>query len=126
MYGIVVFMWISTLWTYFLCKSNKSRKDDHLTSKHAERLTTVPRPSSSSEAVLIMCEDLQAGWLILIMMLLRTHNMCLVSLVFIQTACFRLLAKHQGVIGLPSSTMIVLFYWMGQAAFFYQVFPLYA
>jgi hypothetical protein len=58
------------------------------------------------------------SWLLLMLLLLRPHNWFLVVLTVVQKRCLSYLSRCLDIVPLDKA---ILYYWMGQAAFFAQV-----
>lgn len=58
------------------------------------------------------------SWLLLMLLLLRPHNWFLVMLTVVQKRCLSYLSRSLDIVPLDRA---ILYYWMGQAAFFAQV-----
>lgn len=64
--------------------------------------------------------DVLITWTLLMLLLMRAHNIPLVAVIVVQSFCLNLVLK--GLRGILNASSVVLFYlWLGQAAFYYQV-----
>lgn len=64
--------------------------------------------------------NMRIAWLLVMMLLMRVHNLLLVALVLLQSICLRSATRRLSKMLSPSS-IALLYLWMGQAAFYYQV-----
>ena len=78
----------------------------------------LPSPSPSRRTCLLV--HVQLAWTLLMLLLLRPHNVCVVFLLTLMEAGLKhvLLLPR---IGLPTWAVTLLYSWVGQASFFYQV-----
>lgn len=59
--------------------------------------------------------------MLVMMLLMRVHNLMLIALVLLQSICLRSATGRLIRMGLSPSSIALLYLWMGQAAFYYQV-----
>lgn len=64
--------------------------------------------------------NMRIVWMLVMMLLMRVHNLMLIALVLLQSVCLRSATKRLSKMLSPSSVAL-LYLWMGQAAFYYQV-----
>ena len=75
--------------------------------------------NKQTSLVLQMANTFHTSWILLMLILLRPHNMCLVAMVALQEM---LLWKHVvRKLHMASGHLALLCWWMGQAMFFQQV-----
>jgi hypothetical protein len=142
-YNMMLLMMISTLHNYFKsrkqCDTNSSpnakitidamstaSRDNvqisNSTTDHAAILDHSILPPSVSPVMMsfrnVFC-DVQSCWILLMMLVLRPHNIILVMLVVWQEYLVRCIMRRYNILNITQMTL--LYYWMGQVAFFYQV-----
>ncbi len=71
-------------------------------------------------ALCVMVREIQTVWILLMLLLLRPHNLPLVMVIVLQELCVRSYVERTRR-SFSTATLTLLFLWMGQAAFFYQV-----
>ncbi len=108
-YGIITVMLCNTV---YKCYKFKTRMKDKK-NKYQEFQTDKFPPS-------VLLNGIQSCFMLLMILLVRPHNICLCALVFLQEHCLSIyLLKAEGR-PFSASVITLLYYWMGQAAFYYQ------
>jgi len=84
--------------------------------------STDPYNKDASRVVLTLRNiwaDIQSAWILLMLLILRPHNIALVAIVTWQEYIIRHITRKTLVLNLME--VILMYYWMGQAGFYYQV-----
>lgn len=68
----------------------------------------------------IILHSIQNMWLLFMMLCMKPHNISLVTLISLQELCLRHFMKKMCK-SFSTTSVTLLFLWMGQAAYFYQV-----
>ena len=81
-------------------------------------LPTAAKSVLSESHQNIFCDQLKCIWVLLQLLLLRPHNIPLVAMVFLLE---EVLSRLIALASIGQTDLIFLFYWFGQASFFWQV-----
>ena len=104
-YLMLLLLLLLAVWRYF---------------RHSSPMSTSPaQPSSSAESArTVILYDIQMIWILLYVLVARPHNISLVVMVILQERLTRLAVQSAK---LSPAVITLLYSWMGQAAYFYQV-----
>ncbi len=109
-YGIITVILCNTIYN---CYKFKTKMKDKKRKNHEFQLNKFPP--------YVLLNGIQTCFMLLMILLVRPHNICLCAMIFLQEHCLRIyLLKADGRL-FSSSVITLLYYWMGQAAFYYQV-----
>ena len=116
----VVYSIIATMAVHAALHYRSSESEGEQSISNSSHPTEVePRlPSPSRRTCLLV--HVQLAWTLLMLLLMRPHNVCVVFLLTLMEAGLRHVLLLP-MIGLPTWAVTLLYSWVGQASFFYQV-----
>lgn len=112
-------MLLNTLFDTIKAYSHAKTDVLHWMKKH-----TIQKPPSWNKTYLAvetlnkLFVNVQTIWVVLMLLLVRTHNVTLVVIELAQVVCLGAVIK---VMEMDITSLTLIHVWMGQAAFFYQV-----
>ncbi|KAL4236584.1 hypothetical protein ACF0H5_004969 [Mactra antiquata] len=99
-YSMILFLIVTSLIEYFITKRNSQPTFDY------------------HRNLLEFTESLQNAWILVMFLLLRSHNCILVAMMIVQEKLIaEFIIKKTNI---PSHYLAILCWWVGQASFFYQ------
>ena len=109
-YAVMCIMLIDTVILCFQKTTDGSRAESGQRKKVAKTGSTLDK----------LFRGIQNTWILLMFLLMRPHNICLVALISAQELCLRIYFWRMGD-SFTTASISLLYLWMGQAAFYYQV-----
>ena len=106
-------MCIMLIDTIILC-FQKPADGSHANSSHRKKM------SQTGSTLDKLFHGIQNIWILLMFLLMRPHNICLLAMISAQELCLRIYLRKM-CDSFTTTSISLLYLWMGQAAFYYQV-----